>query len=151
MLSRVQLLATPWTAAYQAPPSMGFSRQEYSPVVEISPSKAGGAGSILGQSAKIPYALWPKSQNIKQKQYCNKFNKDFKNGPHQKNKNKKTFKCFILEAPLTVVDCDGMATIDQEIPQSSCITCFSQWHFENHSLYQKALYALQESSLCLPF
>ena len=28
-LSRVQLLATPWTAAYQAPGSMGFSRQEY--------------------------------------------------------------------------------------------------------------------------
>ena len=28
-LSRVCLLATPWTAAYQAPPSMGFSRQEY--------------------------------------------------------------------------------------------------------------------------
>ena len=28
-LSRVQLLGTPWTAAYQAPPSMGFSRQEY--------------------------------------------------------------------------------------------------------------------------
>ena len=28
-LSCVQLLATPWTAAYQAPLSMGFSRQEY--------------------------------------------------------------------------------------------------------------------------
>ena len=28
-LSRVQLLATPWTAAYQVPPSIGFSRQEY--------------------------------------------------------------------------------------------------------------------------
>ena len=28
-LSRVWLLATPWTAAYQAPPCMGFSRQEY--------------------------------------------------------------------------------------------------------------------------
>ena len=27
--SHVQLLVTPWTAAYQAPPSMGFSRQEY--------------------------------------------------------------------------------------------------------------------------
>ena len=27
-LSRVRLLATPWTAAYQSPPSMGFSRQE---------------------------------------------------------------------------------------------------------------------------
>ena len=28
MLSRVQLFATPWTVAYQAPPSMGFSRQQ---------------------------------------------------------------------------------------------------------------------------
>ena len=28
-LSRVQLFETPWTAAYKAPPSMGFSRQEY--------------------------------------------------------------------------------------------------------------------------
>ena len=28
-LSRVWLFATPWTAAHQAPPSMGFSRQEY--------------------------------------------------------------------------------------------------------------------------
>ena len=28
-LSCVQLFATPWTAAYKAPPSMGFSRQEY--------------------------------------------------------------------------------------------------------------------------
>ena len=28
-LSRVQLFVTPWTVAYQASPSMGFSRQEY--------------------------------------------------------------------------------------------------------------------------
>ena len=28
-LSRIRLLATPWTAAYQAPPSMGFSREQY--------------------------------------------------------------------------------------------------------------------------
>ena len=28
-LSRVRLLVTPWTVAYQAPPSMGFSRQDY--------------------------------------------------------------------------------------------------------------------------
>ena len=28
LLSRVRLLATPWTAAHQAPPSRGFSRQE---------------------------------------------------------------------------------------------------------------------------
>ena len=29
LLSHVRLFSTPWTAAYQAPPSMGFSRQEY--------------------------------------------------------------------------------------------------------------------------
>ena len=29
VLSRIRIVATPWTAAYQAPPSMGFSRQEY--------------------------------------------------------------------------------------------------------------------------
>ena len=29
LLSHVQLFAIPWTAAYQVPPSMEFSRQEY--------------------------------------------------------------------------------------------------------------------------
>ena len=29
LLSHIRLFATPWTAAYQAPPSTGFSRQEY--------------------------------------------------------------------------------------------------------------------------
>ena len=29
LLSPVRLFATPWTVAYKAPPSMGFSRQEY--------------------------------------------------------------------------------------------------------------------------
>ena len=45
-LSCVRLLATPWTAAQQAPPSMGFSRQEYwsgvplpSPVMKLAESK----------------------------------------------------------------------------------------------------------------
>ena len=38
--NRVQLLATPWTAAYQAPQPMGFSRQEYWSGVPLpSPAK----------------------------------------------------------------------------------------------------------------
>ena len=45
-LSCVQLLATPWTAAYQAPLSMGFSRQEYWSGVP-SPSLKGSASSML--------------------------------------------------------------------------------------------------------
>ena len=43
-LSRVQLLATPWTPAYQAPPSMGFSRQGYWSGVPL-PSPACFAGA----------------------------------------------------------------------------------------------------------
>ena len=40
-LSRVRSSATPWTAAHQAPPSMGFSRQEYWSRVPLpSPGKA---------------------------------------------------------------------------------------------------------------
>ena len=45
-LSRVQLLATPWTAAYQAPPSMGFSRHEYWRGVPL-PSPMSNLDSIL--------------------------------------------------------------------------------------------------------
>ena len=59
------------------------------PAVKTSPSNARGAGSIPGRGAKIPSASRPKKQNIKQKQYCNKFNKDFKNGPHKKKSLKK--------------------------------------------------------------
>ena len=55
------------------------------PVVKTSPSNAGGVGSIAGRGGKIPHASRPKNQNVKQKQYCNKFNKDFKNCRHQKS------------------------------------------------------------------
>ena len=53
------------------------------PVVGTSPSNAWGVGSIPGRGAKIPHVLGPKNQKIKQKKYCNKFRKDFKNGSHK--------------------------------------------------------------------
>ena len=46
----------------------------------------GVAGLIPGWGAKIPHAWQPKKQNVKEKQFCNRFNKDFKNGPRQKKK-----------------------------------------------------------------
>ena len=52
-----------------------------SSVVKTSASNAEAMGSIPDQGTKIPHALRPKIQNIEQKQ----LNKDFKNGPHQKN------------------------------------------------------------------
>ena len=53
-LSHARLLATQWTAAYQAPPSIGFSRQEYwsgvplpSPIISTVLSKNDVIG-VLG-------------------------------------------------------------------------------------------------------
>ena len=54
------------------------------PVVKTLSSNAGGVGSIPGQGTKIPHASQPKNQNIKQKEYCNKLNKDFKNSSQPK-------------------------------------------------------------------
>jgi len=59
-LSHVRLFVTPWTAAYQAPPSMGFSRQEYWSGVPL-PSPSEGLTSTNFQSwrpAKPAHRLW---------------------------------------------------------------------------------------------
>ena len=65
-LSSVRLLATPWTAAHQAPPSMGFSRQEYWSGVPLpSPSlyskssfKKKNMGFLGGSVVKNPPVMW---------------------------------------------------------------------------------------------
>ena len=49
-----------------------------SPVVKTLPSNTGCVGSIPGQGAKILHVLWLKNENMKQKQYCIKFNKGSK-------------------------------------------------------------------------
>ena len=59
-LRRVRLLATPWTAAYQAPPCMGFSRQEYWIGLPL-PSPASRTAQPKRKLTKI------KSNNIKKK------------------------------------------------------------------------------------
>ena len=52
--SRVRLFAAPWTAAYQAPPSMGFSRQEYWSGVPLpSPGRDLVSVELRGQSRGI--------------------------------------------------------------------------------------------------
>ena len=62
--SRIQLFATPWTAVYQAPPSMGFSRQEYWSGVPLpSPRKDSKVGAYVmwlrgNQEASVAGAEW---------------------------------------------------------------------------------------------
>ena len=78
-LSRARLLATPWTAAYQAPLSMGFSRQEYwsgvplpsppllvatripDPRLAFAPTHSSHCGTERFLGFQFPYLLgnWP--------------------------------------------------------------------------------------------
>ena len=58
LLSLVQLFATPWTVAYQASPSMGFSRQEYWSAVPLpSPGDLPNPGIKPGSPALEADAL----------------------------------------------------------------------------------------------
>ena len=59
-------------------------------MVRTSPSTAGCVGLIPDQGAKIPHAFGQKKNKTttqkNKKQYFNKFNKDFKKDPRQKEK-----------------------------------------------------------------
>ena len=54
-LSRVWILATPWTAAHQAPPSIGFSRQEYWGGVPLPSLKYEAAVSIKNKEGYVEH------------------------------------------------------------------------------------------------
>ena len=63
-LSRVWLLATPWTVASQAPPSMGFSRQEYWSGVPLpSPRCFRPSSNVTSEETSWTTALTPGGQN----------------------------------------------------------------------------------------
>ena len=68
-LSRVRLFTTPWTAAHQAPPSMGYFGQECwsgvpLPSPELRPRDYGKPDNILS---------WPSVGWIKERELCNSF------------------------------------------------------------------------------
>ena len=47
-------------------------------MVKTLPSREGGVYLVSCWEVRIPHAFGPQNQNMKQKQYCNKFNKDLK-------------------------------------------------------------------------
>ena len=99
-------------------------------VVKISPSNARNVGSIPGQGAEIPHAAPPKrskhknnpkkSKHKNKKQYCNTFNKDFKNDPHQKILKKKKKKPWqwtslvVQQLRLCSFTAEGMSSIPSQ-------------------------------------
>ena len=62
-LSRVWLLVTPWTAAHQGPPSMGFARQEWWSGLPL-PSLKDSIGTLFELKLKLPIYMWPWCQTI---------------------------------------------------------------------------------------
>ena len=77
MLSRVQLFASPWTVACQAPLSMGFSRQEYWSGLTCSPLQGifqtQGSNPLIPvspalQADSFPAELWRKTFTTIKKQ-----------------------------------------------------------------------------------
>ena len=67
-LSHVWLFATPWTAAHQAPPSMGFSRQEYWSGVPLPspqhPSYCAQTRHLISQSLDCLSTKWGLQQPL---------------------------------------------------------------------------------------
>ena len=67
------------------------------PAIKTSPSNVGSVGSIPGRGSKTPHASRPKNWNMNQKQYCNRFSKDFKNGPREKQNENEQASCFTVD------------------------------------------------------
>ena len=77
--SRVRLFATPWTAAYQAPPFMGFSRQEHCsglPLPSLDLIKLKTTAKEINKMKRLP-TDWEKifANNATKKELISKINK----------------------------------------------------------------------------
>ena len=97
------------------------------PVVGTSPSNTRDVGSIPGRGTNIPHASQPHSKtkrNIKQKQYCDKLNKDFKMFHIKKKKKnlKKNTKNSSLES-----HCPGKKHINVKGGQWLRLCHLKQW------------------------
>jgi len=80
----------PWNSL-QSYEETSYQDSPGGPMIKIPTSNTGDVGLIPGQGTETPCALWQKKKkkkNMKQKQYCNQFNKDFKKWSTSKKKKK---------------------------------------------------------------
>ena len=78
--------------------------------------------SLFGElRSHMPSDQKNKTQNIKQKQCCNKFNKDFINGPHQKKKKKKEIKPATRSSRYVKQDGQRIILVIAEVQGESCV------------------------------
>ena len=88
-------------------------------MVKILSFNAGGVHSIPGQ--EDPHAFWPNPPpNIKQKRYCNKFNKDFFFNLCEGGNSKETGTRMFLRSDRTII----LVVVTQLLQQNHLIVCF---------------------------
>ena len=121
-----------------------------------------GAGSIFGWGAKILHALWPKKKkkktNIKQKQYCNKFNKDFKNGLRQKEKKnsykkkRQNRKLVLATSPISLDILTGSMEDHREVAKMPLLRhLLSLWRTAQRKPWEGCLYCCAPAYRGQPF
>ena len=114
-LSRVQLLATPWTAAYQAPPSMGFSRQEYWSGLSL-PSPMTNLDNVLKRDITLPTKVCIVKAMVSPVVMYRYESWTIKKAEHQKKKKQKNnaFKLWCLRRLLSPLDCKEIKPINSK-------------------------------------
>ena len=136
-LSHVRLLATSWTAAYQAPPPMGFSRQEWGAIAFSLGKNTGVDCHALLQRIFPTQGLYPGLPHWRQILYCLS---------HQS---------FLKIQNVSPVPAQLLPSLQKEsnkVEQSS--KCLAQMgirvsHCSNHSYVYANTFDIQHSSLIL--
>ena len=139
-LSHVQLFATPWTSAYQAPPSMGFSRQEdWSGVPLPSPQLA-----TLPQKSplrKLPFRVMPNTIHMATRKLLTRYTVLTQQGP---KKSKESLTTRVGFEP-TRAEHNGLAvhhlnhsatsSIDNRVKNHAFITAVLFWSTVSNCLF----------------
>ena len=123
-LSHVQLLATPWTAAYQTPPSMGFPRLEYwSGLLLPSPTDSSTAPQSRVKMKKGPRTMRQSHVTAIFRLELSIFLSPLKGcGVSHTSADV----CFVLEKPPPdVIYVPSYVPLDPELQKSPCLPCLS--------------------------
>ena len=122
--SRVRLLATPWTAAYQAPPSMGFSRQEYwsgVPLPSPGPLQKGMGNHFSILSLRTPWTVWKGKRQDAERWTRRSVGAQYATGDQWRTNSRKNEETEPKQKQYPVVDVTGDGSKDRCCKEQYCI------------------------------
>ena len=145
LLSRVRLLATPWTAAYVAPPAMGFSRQEYWSGLPVS--FPGKFFNRWGYQITLP-ASWDICMQVKKPQL------ELDMGQQTGSKLEKEYVKAVYYHPayltcMQSTSCEMLGwmkrKLESRLPGEISITSDTRWHYHYGRKWRRTKEPLNES------